>query len=61
MYGIVVYPGMESKVMKSFKEGEKYRDIYFNYENKLFLLIVSANIIVGTIFGSIYLLTGTRY
>lgn len=62
VYGLVIYTGMESKVMKSFKEGFKSKNSFsITTETKIFLLCLIINAILSIIFASIYIATGVRY
>lgn len=61
VYGLVIYPGMDSKVMRGFREGNKCREHIFTKDNKHFLLLILLNVILGGIFSAIYFATGKRY
>ena len=54
VYGLVLYPGMESKIMKNFKEGNKNREPIFSTFDKIFFVFLAFNILFGSIFSIIY-------
>lgn len=61
VYGLVVYTGMQSKVMKSFKEGNKNRKWIVSASLKIFVVLFLANLLFSTIFTILYACTGVRY
>ena len=54
VYGLVIYPGMESKIMKSFKEGNKSRNWIITRLDKIYFLMFLINILLGIIFTLVY-------
>lgn len=53
---------MESKVMKSFKDGFRSKNSFsFNIDTKILLVCLAINAILSIIFASIYVKTGVRY
>lgn len=61
IYGLVIYPGMESKIMKSFMEGNNCRKWIFNKVDKIYGLLFVLSIVLGTIFTLAYKLAEDRY
>ena len=60
VYGLVLYAGMDSKIMKNFKEGNQSRKWIISKIDYIFLILLGINITLGTIFSLCYIFTGTR-
>ena len=60
VYGLVLYAGMDSKIMKNFKEGSQSRKWVISKIDYIFLIMLALNIILGIIFTLCYIFTGTR-
>lgn len=61
VYGLVIYAGMESKIMKSFKEGNKSRTWSMGSLEKIYLAMLVLNLVLGFIFTMIYKLSSDHY
>ena len=60
MYGLVVYAGMDSKIMKNFKESSKSRKWNISKTDYIFIILLIVNLVLGTIFTLCYALTDNR-
>jgi magnesium-transporting ATPase (P-type) len=58
VYGLVVYPGMDSKVMKNLREGTQSHKFVMKGISKIFMVIFLFNLIFGSLFTILYKFTG---
>ena len=60
VYGLVVYAGMDSKIMRNFKESNKSRKWNISKTDYIFIFLLVVNLVLGTIFTLCYSLTEAR-